>query len=256
VAASGDAGSPYARHFELRYRTQPAYRDYFVDFKARNTEGTVATSSLHRVLTASAITSDRGPVDPDHTLPSDITFQSTVTSSTPIDSSRFRIVLNGREILPTAIALAVDPLDQGGLRHWTFSLHQAFPPGLNDICLRGIGAGGADTVLSCGRFRVVAGEDFTLGEVINYPNPFERTTGFHFSLTQPADDIRVRIFTLSGRVLRELQDPSHDAGVHFLAWDGLDADKDALANGVYLFKVQVRSGSRTLEKIGRMVKVQ
>jgi flagellar hook assembly protein FlgD len=48
----------------------------------------------------------------------------------------------------------------------------------------------------------------------------------------------VRIYTVSGRLIRTLK--SFGAlGQLQLDWDGLDAEGNALANGVYLYRVQV-----------------
>ena len=52
-------------------------------------------------------------------------------------------------------------------------------------------------------------------------------------------------------MIRELDDPNHDAGVHFLAWDGTDSDHDRLANGVYVYRVVAQASGRTLEKTGQ-----
>ena len=113
---------------------------------------------------------------------------------------------------------------------------------------------------------MVSGTELTLGEVINYPNPFAAATGFHYSVSQPLDDLSIRIYTVSGRLVREMKPGAFlvpagavaplDAGTHLLQWDGRDGDGDPLANGVYLFKLTVRAGSNTLEKMGRMIKVE
>lgn len=156
-----------------------------------------------------------------------------------------------------------DPAEQGGLEHWTATLRQTFPGGLNELEFVVGGPGGASARQSV-KFRVVAGEQLALSEVINYPNPFAAATGFHYALSRAVDDLSVRIYTLSGRQIREIRVAADsgaeaallDAGTHMLAWDGRDGDGDPLANGVYLFKLTVRSGAQSLDKLGRMVKVE
>ncbi|HVP39937.1 MAG TPA: C25 family cysteine peptidase, partial [Candidatus Saccharimonadales bacterium] len=263
VTSQGDTTAAHARRFQLSYRTAPRFEDYFVDFKARNVDGVVATSSLRRVLALGDFVSDKGPLDPGHVLPADQTIQIRLDTSTPVDSSRFAFQVNGHPAAPTGLLQVVDPDASGGLRHWTVSLHQAFPAGLVNLGFTATSALGG-SVSKTVQFQVASGGEFTLGEVINYPNPFEATTSFHYSLTTAVDELTVRIYTVSGRVVREIRAAPNpglggsplDAGTHLLAWDGRDGDGDALANGVYLFKLTARSGGRTLEKMGKMIKVQ
>ncbi len=95
---------------------------------------------------------------------------------------------------------------------------------------------------------------FKIGTVYPYPNPMSSFTRFAF-LVQGSDpsvieDFRIRIYTLSGRVVQEfdlVEDPSRleggalRIGWNKLLWDGRDADGDLLAPGVYLYKVFLRA---------------
>ncbi len=256
VTAARDSGSAAPRGLTITYRTAPAFEDYYVDFKTRDLRGLVSTASIHRVLSLSDFTSNRGQLDTTHTAPSEMTIQVTVTSSTPVDSSRFTFDLNGQTLAPTSLALMVDRPEDGGLRHYTASLLHTFPAGTNTFGFTAPGPAGSASLRKLIRFRVATAGDFALSEVINYPNPFEASTSFHFSLTQAVDRASVRIYTISGRLLRELRDPDSGGGVHFLPWDGTDADGDPIANGTYIYKVVAESGGKKLEKIGTLVRVQ
>jgi hypothetical protein len=92
-----------------------------------------------------------------------------------------------------------------------------------------------------------------------YPNPMSTATQFAFRLrgADPGliDDFRLRIFTLTGRLVREfdlIDDPGLldggglRIGWNKLRWDGRDADGDLLATGVYLYKVYLRAEGRAL----------
>jgi len=92
-----------------------------------------------------------------------------------------------------------------------------------------------------------------------YPNPMHNFTTFMFRLrgADPSliDDLRIRIFTISGRLVREfdlVSDPFElDSGAlqigwNRLRWDGTDEDGDLLANGVYLYKVYLRAEGEDL----------
>ena len=73
--------------------------------------------------------------------------------------------------------------------------------------------------------------------MLNYPNPFRSSTQFLINLSDAAD-IRLDIFTLSGRRLRRLED-SYPAGPAWVKWDGRDAVGDEIANGTYLYVARV-----------------
>jgi hypothetical protein len=96
----------------------------------------------------------------------------------------------------------------------------------------------------------------TLSEVMNYPNPFRNRTSFTFELNFDNTEVRVKIFTLSGRLIRTLESVGN-SGFNQLEWDGRDGDGDQLANGVYLYKIIAtqRLGGESLraEEIGKLV---
>ena len=83
--------------------------------------------------------------------------------------------------------------------------------------------------------------------VYNYPNPTSGETHFTFKLTQIPEEIRIKIFTIAGRLVKELKYISSDLKYDFnkLYWDGRDEDGDLLGNGVYLYKVIMKAGDKT-----------
>ena len=100
-------------------------------------------------------------------------------------------------------------------------------------------------------FQVVS--DFKLLNVFNYPNPFQNDTEFTFHLTQPADRVTIKIFTVAGRLIRMIETHNFEAGFHRIYWNGLDQDLNVPANGVYLYKIIARSGTNQVEKIDKLV---
>jgi hypothetical protein len=83
--------------------------------------------------------------------------------------------------------------------------------------------------------------------VYNYPNPTKGETHFTFKLTQIPDEIRIKIYTIAGRLVREVKLSSSELKYDFnkIYWDGRDEDGDVLANGVYLYKVIMKAGAKT-----------
>jgi hypothetical protein len=81
----------------------------------------------------------------------------------------------------------------------------------------------------------------------NYPNPFQKDTYFTFKLTQIPDELHINIFTIAGRLIKKITRTSSELNYDFnrIYWDGRDENGDALANGVYIYKVIIsRNGEK------------
>ncbi len=79
-----------------------------------------------------------------------------------------------------------------------------------------------------------------LVEPLNYPNPFIRETTLTCELTRPAELLTVKIYTITGRLIRQLE-TNAPSGFIQLEWDGKDDDGNEVANGVYFGKFIVKS---------------
>ncbi len=85
-----------------------------------------------------------------------------------------------------------------------------------------------------------------LAHVLNYPNPFTTNTYFQFehNLTGQVLDVQVSIFSVSGRLVKTIQQTvTNNDGFRVsndVQWDGNDEYGDPLARGVYLYRVKVR----------------
>jgi len=104
-------------------------------------------------------------------------------------------------------------------------------------------------------FDVTSTDQLRVSDVFNYPNPFPGGTTFTFrqNLLTPLN-ITVKIYTLAGRLIQSLDAISPGEPYVKIPWDGRDRDGDILANGVYLYKVIVRTtdgqfGSEVLGKL-------
>jgi len=80
-----------------------------------------------------------------------------------------------------------------------------------------------------------------------YPNPFSTQTRFVFTLTgsEMPDEISIQIFSVSGRLVREITQLEIGPilignNISSYAWDGTDQFGDRLANGVYFYRVMVK----------------
>jgi flagellar hook assembly protein FlgD len=107
-------------------------------------------------------------------------------------------------------------------------------------------------------FLVAKDEELELSHVLNYPNPFTTKTQFWFEHNKPGQDlqVRVQVFTLTGRVIKMIQKTINTTGNRSseLEWDGRDEYGDKVGRGVYLFKLSVTApGKLKKEKIERLV---
>jgi len=102
------------------------------------------------------------------------------------------------------------------------------------------------------RIHFVVESELKLSQVLNYPNPFIDFTDFTFILTQPAV-VQVKVFTISGRLIKEFTPRRCAAGYNQLDWNGRDDDGDWLANGVYLYKIIAKTDTDQVESLGKAV---
>ncbi|MEW6755153.1 MAG: dockerin type I domain-containing protein [Candidatus Latescibacterota bacterium] len=76
-----------------------------------------------------------------------------------------------------------------------------------------------------------------------YPNPCNATTVLRFCLGAPGD-ARLRIFSVTGQLVRSLQPGRLPAGVHAVAWDGCDEQGRPVGSGVYLCRLETEASPR------------
>jgi hypothetical protein len=104
-------------------------------------------------------------------------------------------------------------------------------------------------------------KELSITQALNYPNPFAGRTQFTYELSIPASKVEIKIFTISGRLIKILSgtgSPGFNSGV---IWDGRDEDGDKVANGVYIYKIvaETKYGSggkettKEAEAIGKAV---
>ncbi|MEW6193765.1 MAG: type IX secretion system sortase PorU [Bacteroidota bacterium] len=92
-------------------------------------------------------------------------------------------------------------------------------------------------------FTVVSPEaGLTVREVYNYPNPFSSNTTFTFQHNvASAVNVRIKVYTIAGRLIREIEEDDLIDKFVRINWDGRDEDGNQIANGTYLYKLIVES---------------
>jgi flagellar hook assembly protein FlgD len=97
-----------------------------------------------------------------------------------------------------------------------------------------------------------------VNELNNYPNPFSETTSFVFSHNQAEGklDVSLRVFNLSGQIVKTIETSIVPTGYRSepIYWDGRDDSGYPLANGLYIYRMQVRNeAGQTDGKSGKLI---
>ncbi|GAB5519223.1 MAG: type IX secretion system sortase PorU [Rhodothermales bacterium] len=155
---------------------------------------------------------------------------------------------------------------QRGTIRWPLGKQEA---GLNALTVRAWDVVNNSTTAEL-TYTVTANEAVEIRNLLNYPNPTPGPTRFVFEHNQrpgtPAD-IEVRVYTLSGRMVRVMETDEAlpmgvlPGGLVQIPWDGLDNDLDPLGSGVYLYKVRVATddddGTRHItEHLGKLAVIR
>jgi hypothetical protein len=116
----------------------------------------------------------------------------------------------------------------------------------------------ADTTAFLLTFRVETTS--SIRDVAPYPNPFADATDLTFNFTGPSapDEGSIRIYTIAGRLIREITIGAGQVrtGFNTIHWDGRDGDGDTVANGVYLAVLKLNTGGTWLQETAKLAKVR
>lgn len=82
-------------------------------------------------------------------------------------------------------------------------------------------------------------KNFKMLDLYNYPNPASNETYFTFRLSQLPNMLKIKIYTIAGRMIKEIKIPKSGLSLNFnkIYWDCRDMDGDKIGNGVYLYKI-------------------
>ncbi len=172
-------------------------------------------------------------------------------STLPItDTSHVSVYLDGERVGYHRGLLSFSPKPAGAPAKATVTFQPLLTAGLHTLQFA---AQDATQNHADYQIEVRVDETLHLREVMNYPNPFANETEFTYHLTQPAQQVTIKIYTVAGRLIASLTSGPANAGFNRLAWDGRDADGDRLANGVYFYKVIAQSQAGRDEVVQKFV---
>ena len=70
----------------------------------------------------------------------------------------------------------------------------------------------------------------------NYPNPFNPKTTINYALPTTGH-LSIKVYNLTGRVVKVLINSHQQAGIHSITWDGVDIHGHQEAAGVYIYQI-------------------
>lgn len=247
------------RHFRITYSPliEPRDADYTIRVKDRN--GLVQRTTLQLRLEG-VLRSGGSPISDNDEVSPAAALSLLLLSPAPIvdPSASVTLTVNG-SVQPFLATPVPSDTTSGGApsnREWQLSWNHAPYPIDDYVVVMSVQGGGSVTR----RFRVTAASgQVAIRDLIPFPNPFDASgTNFSFMLLgAEAADVKIHVFTQSGRsiytnVVRDLS-----PGYHQIAWDGRDAEGDDLANGVYFFRMSITTPSgATRQELGRLVKLR
>lgn len=80
----------------------------------------------------------------------------------------------------------------------------------------------------------------------NYPNPFNPSTSISYELPK-AENVRILIYDLAGRQVRELVNEHKQAGIYTALWDGRSQRGLLVASGLYIYQIHAGEFSQILK---------
>lgn len=80
----------------------------------------------------------------------------------------------------------------------------------------------------------------------NYPNPFNPETNITFALKTKSENAELSVYNIKGQLVKTLVKGAVDAGSHTIVWTGTNNRDQAVASGVYYYKLKTED--RTITK--------
>ena len=201
--------------------------------------GTTPVSLVFNEVTSAGVTTlvtgTAGPVPPGTFTLGDGTYYDVSTTATYTGSVQLCLTYNEAALV----------VPEAGLRllHWDT---ETTPPSWADITtsldlvgnvICGLTDRLSPFVIGSGSVTAVGGAPRTFGLHQNVPNPFNPATTIAYDVPGGGADVSIRIYDVTGRVVRTLVDEHRPAGTHEVGWDGRNDAGVSVASGVYLYRM-------------------
>jgi hypothetical protein len=105
------------------------------------------------------------------------------------------------------------------------------------------GSPGADDILKLSASEIITNNSTI--QIQHYPNPFAKVSYIDYQLSEPSF-VEIEVYTTMGEKLSTLESSFKVAGLHQVQWNGMNNNRIQLPNGVYIYRMQVKSAREHL----------
>lgn len=179
--------------------------------------------------------SELPPVPPEGAFDARFSSGRTVESIAPGDPSRARVELRSA-LYPVVITWQITNRQAGYSLGWGAGMNRSLSAPGGSITL--------EEASMCS-LTLIAGSEAALGNPRefslqqNYPNPFNPTTTIRYTLAKP-QQVLLRIYDITGQVLKTLVDRKQSEGPHAVDFTGSD-----IPSGIYFYELRTEEFSQT-----------
>lgn len=170
----------------------------------------------------------------------DINILLTYQSKFPVqDTNAVKFYMDLNRIYYNQLEIEYDSVN----REVNYNFNPTLEPGLHQFKIEGDNILSAESGNAGYEKTFIVSDETKLVDVYNYPNPFSSVTNFIMRLTNVPDEIQINIYTIAGRLIKKIVKQRSDLKIdtNKFEWDGKDEDGNFAANGVYLYKVILKS---------------
>jgi hypothetical protein len=103
--------------------------------------------------------------------------------------------------------------------------------------------------------------DLEMTGITNWPNPFNpnrEETNIRYKLSRDADEVKIRIYDITGALVVDLDGDTQGEGTsmltkyHDVRWNGRNGRGDIVMNGIYPFEIVARLGDKSVSGRGKI----
>lgn len=95
-----------------------------------------------------------------------------------------------------------------------------------------------------------------LRNVRNYPNPWSKDTRFYYYLSRQTEDVTIRIYSVTGALIKTIHRAPGNQNANVMHWDGTDEHGVAVASGVYFYTIIAKGIQGRDEAAGKMILIR
>jgi len=199
-------------------------------------------------------------VNPDFTLLAKISDQSGLNTTGTGIGHKLEGILNGDETNAIDFTSSfIGDLDSGGKSGMINYKFTGMKPGDYTIRIKAWDVFNNFSTQDASFTIVNADNGIVVRDVYNYPNPFSSKTTFTFqhNYSNPVN-VKIRIYSVAGRMIQELDEWNILDKFVKVGWDGRDKSGNQIANGVYLYKliVETSDGQFKQSSVGKLAVIR